>query len=426
VKVLILNQCFSPDVVSSAQHASDLAAGLAKHGHAVTVLASCRGYDDPTVKFPRCEMWRGVTVIRIPCSGFGKQAKWRRAFDFATFMVMCFARLVRLPKFDVVVAMTSPPLICLLARLFVRIKGGACILWILDLNPDEAVAAGWLRAGSMTWKALDAMLRFSLRAADAIIVLDRFMEQRLMRKGIPESRLLVIPPWSHNHAVQYDHQGRLEFRAQHGLTEKYVVMYSGNHSPCHSLDTLLEAAGRLADHPEIVFCFVGGGSEFRKPATFARDRRLTNIRCLPYQPLDRLAASLSAADCHVLVMGNEFVGILHPCKVYNVLAVRAPFLYIGPPESHIADIISQIGAGPHAVGAAQGDVEGVVRHILQGVKRVAPSRRLPGLAQQFSSDVWLPKLIDAIESASKDKNVARLPELAAAPAPAASERGRLW
>jgi hypothetical protein len=46
MKVLLLNQCFYPDVVATSQHLTDLAIELVKSGHQVTVLASRRGYDD--------------------------------------------------------------------------------------------------------------------------------------------------------------------------------------------------------------------------------------------------------------------------------------------------------------------------------------------------------------------------------------------
>ena len=69
--------------------------------------------------------------------------------------------------------------------------------------------------------------------------------------------------------------------------------------------------------------------------------KTVNVKCLPYQPLSELSSSLSAADLHVVVMGDEFVGIVHPCKVYNILAVGAPVLYIGPEPSHVTDIASQ-------------------------------------------------------------------------------------
>ena len=47
MKILLLNQCFYPDVVSTAQHASDLVAALTARGHEVTAVASTRAYDNP-------------------------------------------------------------------------------------------------------------------------------------------------------------------------------------------------------------------------------------------------------------------------------------------------------------------------------------------------------------------------------------------
>jgi len=52
VRVLLLNQCFHPDHVSSSQHLTDLAEGLVAAGHSVTAVAASRGYDDPTRRFP--------------------------------------------------------------------------------------------------------------------------------------------------------------------------------------------------------------------------------------------------------------------------------------------------------------------------------------------------------------------------------------
>ena len=51
MKILILNQAFYPDVVSTAQHAADLAVKLVEQGHEVTVIASRHGYDDPGLQF---------------------------------------------------------------------------------------------------------------------------------------------------------------------------------------------------------------------------------------------------------------------------------------------------------------------------------------------------------------------------------------
>ena len=75
VKILVLNQCFYPDVVSSAQHTSDLARALVARGHEVTVIASSRGYDDPSLRFPLREIWNGVRILRVPCLATGKGSR---------------------------------------------------------------------------------------------------------------------------------------------------------------------------------------------------------------------------------------------------------------------------------------------------------------------------------------------------------------
>jgi glycosyltransferase involved in cell wall biosynthesis len=398
VHILLLNQCFYPDVVSTAQHLTDLAVELAARGHRVTVIASDRGYDNPAVRFSRRETWKGITIIRIASLSLGKEAKWRRALSFASFLLNCSLRLLLLPRFDLVVALTSPPLISLLGALFVRAKGGRFFFWVMDLNPDEAIAAGWLREQSFTAKSLRSFLRYSLRHADRVIVLDRFMKQRILNH-IPEDRITVLPPWAHDNAVCFDLAGRQDFRERHHLFRSFVVMYSGNHSPCHPLDTLLEAALRLSQKSEIAFCFVGGGSEQTKVKAFAARHQLRNVTCLPYQPLEKLSGSLSAADLHTVVMGDDFTGIVHPCKVYNILSIGSPFLYIGPKESHITEIASQSGNGLGFYSARHGEVDRVVAHITEAARTTfLRSNGSLDLAGKFARNTLLPRMIELIES----------------------------
>lgn len=369
-------------MVSTAQHLTDLATTLASRGHTVTVIASDRGYDDPAIRFKHRERCNGIDIIRLPNASFGKSSKWRRFLNFGSFLLLCSLRLLFLPRFDVVVALTSPPLISFLAALFVKLKGGSFCFWVMDLNPDEAIAAGWLEQNSATSRIFQRMLKYSLKVASHTVVLDRFMKERVVAKGVDPARVSIVPPWSHDDHVIYSAAGREAFREQHGLSEKFVVMYSGNHSPCHPLDTLVDAARAL---PEIIFCFVGGGSEQAK----VRDAGLNNVKCLPYQPLNELSNSLSAADLHVVVMGDKFVGIVHPCKVYNILSIGAPVLYIGPAQSHVTDIASQHG---NFFLARHGDVETIVKAIPQAMQH-----KRSGPVMSFSKQTLLPELIAVIE-----------------------------
>ena len=393
MRILLLNQAFYPDVVSSAQHLADLARGLIERGCEVTVVCGDRGYDDRRTRFPKDEVWKGISIKRVSSFGFGKGARWRRALDFGSFLFRAALKVTVEPRFDVVICLTSPPFISLLGVLFTRFRGGRLVLWVMDLNPDEAIAAGWLKPESLSAKILKAISRRTFRWSEKVIVLDRFMEERLLRDGVAGEKIRVIPPWAQDDSVRYDEEGRNRFRQEHGLAGKFIVMHSGNHSPCHPLDTLLQAARELADDAGVRFCFVGGGSEMKKVKAFKKAHNLENILCLPYQPMDSLPGSLSSADLHVVVMGGEFVGIVHPCKVYNILALGLPVLYIGPTSSHIEDLAARDSESSLWHRTRHGDAPSVVKEILAARQsREACSRR--GSHAAYSKSILLPRLIE--------------------------------
>jgi glycosyltransferase involved in cell wall biosynthesis len=397
LKILLLNQVFYPDVVATAQHLADLAAALRQRGHEVTVVSSRRAYEHPETRFPAREQWQGVNIIRVYSTRFGKRAKWRRAADFASFLLFCCGRLLFLPRQDVVVALTTPPLISFLGAWRAKLWRAKFCYWVMDFNPDEAIAAGWLKADSFAARFLELLSRFSLRRAARIIALDRFMRDRIAAKNIPAGKIAVLPPWSQDGDVRFDAAGRDEFRRAHGLADKFVVMYSGNHSPVHPLDTLLQAADKLRGEKDVVFAFVGGGSEFSRIKQWAAGN--PQVLCLPYQPLGKLSASLSAADGHVVIMGNSMLGLVHPCKIYNILAVGAPVIYIGPKPSHVTEIFDLLPAYPWT-SAPHGQAEALEQQIRQlaAAGKQHPSGRPAENLTAFSKAALLPKLIAAIEA----------------------------
>ena len=396
MKILLLNQVFYPDVVATAQHLSDLAAELVKRGHQVTVVSARRGYEHPDSLFPPRETWRGVNIIRIYSTRFGKQAKWRRAMDFASFLFFCCLRLLFLPRHDAVVALTTPPLISFVGAWRAKLWGAKFCYWVMDFNPDEAIAAGWLRANSFAAKFLERCSLFSLRRAEKIVALDRFMRDRIVAKQIPEDKIAVIPPWSQDSEVSFDAIGREKFRVAHGLTDKFVVMYSGNHSPVHPLETVMQAANQLRQESKIVFCFIGGGSEFARVKQWAVGN--PQVLCLPYQPLNELSASLSAADIHLVVMGNAMLGLVHPCKIYNIFAVGAPVAYVGPRPSHITEIFDKL-PDYHWISVEHGE-SGNLASKLQTLaqKNSAASRQQqPQMMKQFCKASLVFQMIEVIE-----------------------------
>jgi hypothetical protein len=388
---------------------------LARQGHEVRVICGQRKYDEPSVLFPKREVRNGVHITRIWNSSFGKGAKWKRAVDFATWLASAELALCREPRPDVVVTLTTPPLLSVLGARYARKVGARLVPWMMDLNPDEAVAAGWLRQGSMMEKFLRNALEKSFRQSAAIIALDRFMADRIAAKGIDRRKIHVVAPWAHDKEVRPDPEGSKEFRVRHGLGDSFVVMYSGNHSPCHSLNAVVQVArefngangagsGRREVERKVMFLFVGGGTGWEEIKRIKERENLTNVICLPYEPLEKVGASLGAADLHIVAMGDAFVGLVHPCKVYNLLSLGLPWVGLGPKQSHLGDLLKETGESCGCANLRHGDGAALARLIQErAAKPVSDPARLKKVGEQFRQSVLAPKLAKIIVEAGKGK-----------------------
>lgn len=355
---LIISQVYVPDPASVGQHMADAAAEMARRGYRVRVLTSARGYDDPSRKYPARETLDGVEVRRLPLSSFGKRSILMRLLGAVLFLSQATLHALFTPNLKGMLISTSPPMCAMLAIIVGAVRRVPIKYWVMDLNPDQAVSLGKARPGSFAVKAFDWLNRRILGRASDIIVLDRFMKDRVVAKraGI-EGKIEVMPPWPHEQAQESLAHEDNPFRKEHGLDGKFVVMYSGNHGPTNPITTLLRASVRLKDREDIVFLFIGGGIGKKEVEQTIAEHPEANIRSLPYQPMETLRYSLSSADVHVVTVGNEAVGIVHPCKVYGAMAVARPVLLFGPKPCHVSELLDRFGVG---WSVEHGDVEGAV------------------------------------------------------------------
>ncbi len=341
MKFLVISQVFWPDTASTAQHLFDLAEELTEKGHAVTVYCSRYAYENNKMKFPLSENHLGIQIKRIHNTGFGKKYVVGRLIDFASFNFLLFFRLLLLKKksHDTVIGMTSPPLVSLLGVYLTRRKKMKFIYWVMDLQPELAIASGLVKKNSFLARLLERIGNHIIRNADAIIVLDKYMRDYILKRGGNKEHVYIVPIWP---ATKEKYEGsRMEnpFRIENQFKERLVVMYSGNHSYIHPLDTLLDAILRLQNDPHFLFVFIGGGVRKKDVTAFAEEHGLKNIIQLPYQPRENIHLSLGASDVQVVIMGEAQVGFTHPNKIYGAMYLGKPVLYIGPDNSHITDIL---------------------------------------------------------------------------------------
>jgi colanic acid biosynthesis glycosyl transferase WcaI len=402
MKILVLSQVFYPDTVSVAQHLSDLCFALAKRGHSVDVLTSRYPYEEKNYKYKSEETINSVNVIRIWGTGFGKANNISRIIDFLSFNFSVFFNLCFIKKFsyDLIIGLTAPPLLSYIGSLIAKRKQMKFCYWIMDMQPELAIKSGIVKKDSIIAKILLYFGNSILQNSDKIIVLDRFMEDYLVRnRNVTINKVFIVPVWP----AMFDQfsGARMEnpFRVENNFQDKIVLMYSGNHSVVHPLDTILSLAKMLNDDKRFLFVFIGGGVRKKDVSEFKKENDLDNIIQLPFQPREKIHISLGSSDFQVVVLGEGQVGFTHPNKITGALFIGKPIIYIGPPESHIGDLLSDL---PGNISVDHGESDLLMVKLLDLCKDMnmveETGRKNQAYAlNKFSPEVLIDKLCRIIE-----------------------------
>ena len=127
---------------------------------------------------------------------------------------------------------------------------------------DAAVDLGRTHANSLRYRAIRQLETYVLQRADGVVTLCNGMRQEIVRRGIADERIAVVP-----NAVAPAHFGRVPDRDDSlaerlGLSGKTVLGFIGSFYHYEGLDLLLSALPRIrAGRPDTVLLLVGGGPE---------------------------------------------------------------------------------------------------------------------------------------------------------------------
>jgi glycosyltransferase involved in cell wall biosynthesis len=344
-RILLINQYYWPDHASTAQHLTDLAEALASSGHEVHVLCAQGRYHAGASRSPAFEVREGVRIHRVPASSLGRRNTLCRMTDYLSFYARALLKAAALPRFDVIVTLTTPPIIGLIGTLLRRWRGTRHVYWSMDLHPDASLALGRMSRRHPVVSALAWLSDLVYRQADKVVVLGPYMADRVAAKQVRGERLVTIPVWSRRDEIYPVPRSGHPLRAALGLEDRFVAMYSGNLGLAHTFDEFLEAARRLRDMDRIVFLFIGDGPRMAEVRAVQQAEGLANIRFLDPVPRDQLHLSLTVADVHLISLRPEMSGIVVPGKLYGAMASGRPTLFIGPEHCESADTIRQAGCG---------------------------------------------------------------------------------
>lgn len=331
MRALLLNQFFPPDAAPTGELLADVAEELAARGWDVTVVCGRSRYAGDGGRAVN-----GVRVLRAPALPFAR-GKAARVMSYASYMAAALWRGLREPQPDLVLSMTTPPLLSVIGDLLKRRRGCAHVIWEMDLYPDLATALGVLRPHGKPARALAGLAGGARRRADAILVLGECMKERLRGQGIAESKLHIADNWADGECIRPQPRA-VNAGALH-------VLYSGNLGMAHDTETICRAMEAMKHDRRVRFTFAGGGARRGEVEEFCRRRGLSHVSFQPYRPKAQLGAALGAADIGLVTQLPASLGCLVPGKIYGIMAAERPILFIGPKQAHAARLIARHGCG---------------------------------------------------------------------------------
>lgn len=399
MRIVLLNQYYLPAEAATAQLLADLGEELARAGHEVRVICGGRSYPEPIPIGPRRELLNGVVVLRSWTTGFGRSSRLGRIADYVTFLAGAIAHVACGPRPDLVVYLTTPPMLSLVGLALARLRRARSLYWVMDHYPELAFELGVLRREAWVGRLLERLAGYPLRRSSRVVALGETMAGRLEAAGA--TGVEVVHNWADGEAIRPRPALAHPLRRRWGLEQRFVVLYSGNMGLAHEFDTLLGAAELLRQDPHVLFLFIGTGPRRAAVEAAVRSRSLPNVQFRPFAERRDLAESLTAGDVHLLTLRESVAGLLVPSKIYGILAAGRPCLYVGPADGEVAEILRLGGCGVRiAVGDAAGLAQAALDYAADPERLEQEGRRARHLFdERFAKPRALAALRTLIESA---------------------------
>jgi colanic acid biosynthesis glycosyl transferase WcaI len=383
MRLLVLCPHYAPDTAPTGEVMTSIGTELVARSHELHVVTSL-----PWYQRHRIEPGWGGRVVRHEDTEWGRITRVNpfptdkrnipaRALGFAGFTGLAGMTSVsprvsraggRRVRPDAVLAMSPPLTLGAAGWLAARRWRVPYVFNIQDVFPDVAVELGAITNPTVI-RAASWLERWSYRRADAVTVLSDDLRDNLAAKiegsvADPLDRIRVIPNFVDTQAIRPADPEAGAYRREHDLVGRQVVMYAGNVGFSQSLDLLLAAARALVDRPEVVFVINGGGSA--RPDLERAAVGLPNVRFVDFQPKERLAEVLAAADIHVVPLRRGLARSSVPSKTYSILAAGRPVVASVDEGTEVARVVERAGAGMAVPPDDPGAFAAAVTKLLDG------------------------------------------------------------
>lgn len=287
-------------------------------------------------------------IHRFPLYEEGKNPVLRALrYTLQVIIQLCYGLWGKYAKnCDIIYTSSTPPIQGAVAAFVKKYRKIPMLYNLQDIFPDSLVNNGLAKKGGLLWRIGRVIENFTYRNADKIIVISEDFKKNILAKGVPEEKIEVIYNWVDQNAVVDVPREQNKLFDKYGLDRnKFYVTYNGNIGHSQNFDLLLSLAEEFkTENPDINFVIVGDGAYISELKQIVKEKILTNVHVLPFQPYEDISLVFSLGDVSLVISkpgtGNASV----PSKTWSIMSASRPVL-ANFDENELKDILENNNCG---------------------------------------------------------------------------------
>ncbi|WP_060840915.1 glycosyltransferase family 4 protein [Pseudomonas sp. Os17] len=330
MKLLIFSQYFSPENFII----NDIARTLVAQGHEVVVATGKPNYPDGRI-FAGYRAWGcnyeryldSIDVLRVPLWPRGEGGAKNMVLNYLSFVfagLVFFPWMLRKREFDAILVFAPSPITQAIPAIPIKwLKRAQLVLWIQDLWPESLAATGFVKSPYLL-KMVGWMVRGIYAGCDRLLVQSHAFVDSVARYA-PRKKITYYP--NSVDAQTFNAEVEVDEQLSQVLKAHFCVVFAGNLGTAQALETLVEAAKKLRDEPDIRLVLVGSGSRLEWLREQKQVHSLDNLILPGRFPAVAMPAVFAQSSALLVSLNNESIfAQTIPSKVQSYLASGKPII----------------------------------------------------------------------------------------------------
>jgi glycosyltransferase involved in cell wall biosynthesis len=357
MKILLICHSIGKDWAATSHVATELIESLSTDGHEIFVWAvgNSREY----------QVKAGTGIVNVQGARQGPRFLSAPGPELILLLTFCFRAMISRRKYELAIWMDSPRLSGIAADILKKRFGTTSVAWVMDL-PFEQIFRRSSPMKRFLARIFKSIQTRSLKNADKVVTLGACMKNALTERNIPREHIKIIGSWAPDKWREFQ-PAPAKSRSKFGLKDQFTIMYSGFAGVWHDFEVICDALTLPENDKQTQWLFSGSGPGIDDITTLAEEHRALNIVIRDRVERKYLQEFLSCGDVHIVSLGPKMEGTCVPSKLYPLMALGIPVIFIGPRSCQTAIDIER---------ATAGIVCQTVEDLLQAITKLKNSRHL--------------------------------------------------